>query len=179
MVHLLFSVIVFALSIKFNEVVVVLVESEAFWPAVVALFLRHHNGKDVLLVAEVFFVGSPNLHLILFFLKPNLLLGIHAREEHSIEAHVFGKSGIAFGYAKRVKLPAYTGVLNTKLLAQKLMASHEVVDDVISVCGSLVWSRHSSIDNLKLTILDQSFSLSFFQVILSLPPHFKEFHLGV
>lgn len=59
------------------------------------------------------------------------------------------------------------------------MASHEVVDDVVSVCRGFIRGGDSSIYDLKLAILNQSSDLGPLQVILSVPPHFEEFHLCI
>lgn len=59
------------------------------------------------------------------------------------------------------------------------MASHEIVDDIISVRDCLVRRGDATINNLELTILDQSSDLGSLNVILSVPPHFEELNFCI
>lgn len=100
MIHLLFGIVVLVSFLEINVIVIVLIKGEAFWPAVVAILLRHHDREDILLSTEVVLVWAPYLYLILLTLQLDLLFGINSCEEHGVEAHVFGEAGVAFGDAE-------------------------------------------------------------------------------
>jgi hypothetical protein len=88
-VHLLFTIVVFIIfGFEINVIMVVLVESETFRPAVITAFLCHNNGKNIFFGSKVLFVSSPNLHLLFFLLEFNLLFSINSCEEHSIKSNV-------------------------------------------------------------------------------------------
>lgn len=59
------------------------------------------------------------------------------------------------------------------------MASHEIVDDIVSIRNCFIWSRHTAINNLELTILDQSSDLGPLNVVLTIPPHFEELNFCI
>lgn len=179
MVHLFFCVVAFIAQIEVDVIVIVLIEGETLGPAVVATFLRHHNGEDILFRSEVCLVWSPDLHLIVRLLELLLFFGIKSREKHGIETHVLGQSGVALRYPEGVELPTYVWIINVQFLLQELMTSHKVVNDVICVSRGFIWSRHATVDNLKLFILDQSFDLRPSQIILPFPPHLEELYFGI
>lgn len=60
--------------IKSDMVVIVLIEGETLWPAVLSLLLGHEETQDVLLGTEVFFGWSPDLHLLVLLNKLHLLV---------------------------------------------------------------------------------------------------------
>lgn len=59
------------------------------------------------------------------------------------------------------------------------MSGLEIVDNISIGSGGLIRSRHTTIDDQKLTILDEISDAVLFLFGLLVPPHFEELHLGV
>ena len=84
---------------------IVLVEGETLWPAILSLLLGHEETQDVFLGTEVFLGWSPDLHLLVLFDKLHLLFEIYSSEEHGIKTDIFGQSSVTIRYTKGVDLP--------------------------------------------------------------------------
>jgi len=59
------------------------------------------------------------------------------------------------------------------------MSSLEVVEEISIRSSGFIWSRHTTINDQELTILDELSDTIFLIFSLLVPPHFEEFHLGV
>lgn len=73
---------------------IVLVEGESLWPAILSLLLGHEKTQNVFLGAKVLFGWSPDLHLLMFLDGLHLLIKVNSGEEHRIETDIFGQSGV-------------------------------------------------------------------------------------
>lgn len=108
-----------------------------------------------------------------------LFTRVDSSKEHRIESHVLGQSRVTLGHTKGVQLPTHVRIIDVQFLLQELVASHEVIDDIVRVGRGLIGRRHAAVDNLELAILNESLDLGPRQIVLSLPPHFEELDLSV
>lgn len=107
MLHLLHALFVELgiFLVEGNVVVIVLIECETLWPAILSLLLGHEETEDIFLGAEVFLSWSPDFHLLVLLDKLHLLIKVNSGEEHSIETDILGQSSITIGYTEGVDLP--------------------------------------------------------------------------
>jgi len=81
MLHLLFAIVfilfVFWVGlIKYDLIVIVLIEPKSRGPTILALLLCQENRKDIFLAAKVLFRWPPNFHLLFFFYYLQFLVKI-------------------------------------------------------------------------------------------------------
>jgi hypothetical protein len=85
-----------AIFFKYNFFIVIIVEPEAFRPAILTLLLRHDQRQNVFVCSKILLRSSPDFHPCFVLQKFLFLLGIDPAEKHGIEAHILGKPCIAF-----------------------------------------------------------------------------------
>mmetsp|Transcript_32820 Transcript_32820/g.50126 ORF Transcript_32820/g.50126 Transcript_32820/m.50126 type:complete len:284 (-) Transcript_32820:941-1792(-) len=147
---------------------------EASRPAVRAEHssLVNHNREDVLLLAEVLFMGSPDL-LLLMLLAELLLLGdVHSGEEEAVESYVASEAGIPSAHSERIDLPTDLGV-ESELPLEELLSNHEVVKNVIIGGNGLVWCTPATTHKVETAGLDKVPDLRLELGRLLIPPHFE------
>jgi hypothetical protein len=159
---------------------IILVKSEATWPAVLTLLLSHHNSENVLLSSKVFLSRSPDRELVLAQCFLLLLVGVHSRKEHSIKTNVSCKSSKSFRDSEGVYLPSYVWlVLNSYFLLKESMTGHKIIDDIVVAGTCLIRCREPTINDVELFIFNKIPHRIPLVLILFVPPHFEELHLSV
>jgi hypothetical protein len=88
------------------------------------------------------------------------------------------KSSIGLGMAKSVDIPSNSWS-DPKFLAEPLMASNKVDQNVLEVHIALISADPASHGDLESSLLDQSFENVLHLFILSCVPHVQKFHLNV
>ena len=69
--------------------------------------------------------------------------------------------------------------LNSKLLKDKIMPNHHIVDHVLVGWTSFVVHRPATVDQFELTIFDKSLNRFLHLSILLVVPHAEELHLDL
>jgi len=98
-------------------------------------------------------VLDPLSRLLIFFALILCISRVHPGEEPSIKAHVSEESGVGIGMSKRIDLPSNPW-FDSKFFQDEVMADFVVVDHVLVGRTSFVVHRPSTIDHLKLLVLD-------------------------
>jgi hypothetical protein len=123
-----------------------------------------------MLSPKVFKSRSPQKsHGSIMVFSLGFIFSIETTEEHSIEAHLCIEPGIGVGMSESINIPADTWH-KPEFIFKKLMADHHVVDHVFILWSSFVMGCPSTIDNLKLFILNQFFNTLLFGITLGIVP---------
>ena len=123
-------------------------------------------------------MGSPHLKPRLFLSLLLFLLQVISAEKHGFVANILCQPRPCSRNSKCVILPAYSG-RDSKLILQKLMSHHEIIQQVIISCDGFVWSTPATVYNIQLTISYHLFDKVFFCLVKLFVPLFEVFHLGI
>lgn len=166
--------------IKYDVLFVVLVKTEALWPAVLIFLLFQDKGQNILLSSEVLNGWSPDLGILTIFDHFSLLVEIEPREKHGVKAEVSGQSRKSVRHSEGIDLPADVWhILLLQFFSDESVSSHEIVNNVLIVGGGLIWRRHTTVDYEQLAILDKIPNTLLLLVSLPVPPHHEELHLSI
>jgi len=117
------------LWVKSNILLIVLVKTEALWPAVLILLLFQNESHNILLGAKVFDGWSPDLVVHAIFDHFSLLVKIKSRVKHGVEPKISSQPCESVRYTKGVDLPTDVWhVLLMKFFFNESVTSHKIID---------------------------------------------------
>jgi len=117
--------------------------------------------------------------LIFLFLKSDVILNtILSSKEHGFKTHLVEQSCIGVGVAERIDLPSNAWLL-TEFLEDPFLTIHHVLNHIFIDGSGLVMHGPTSINDLKLSTIDEPFHLDFHVISLFLIPHFEESHFNL
>lgn len=140
----------------------------------------HRVGENLDIVTEGLRKGLVDPLHGLVGLTSRFVLEVKSGKEPGLKAHLGEEAGVGGRVTKVIDVPAAarTGVI-TELTLDKLVTNHHIVYHIVVVGGALIVHRPSSVDELKLAILDKFTNVVLLILILHFPPHGEVLHLDL
>ena len=167
--YLLFSIVCLKSRICDNWVISVelVVKPESCGVAIVVI---HRTSEDLHTLSQVIKEWSPHELHRQVFQSLFFILEVKPGKEPCVQAHICEESWICVGVAEGINVPA-DGWLNAKLFKNELLSEHHVVNHVLVDWAGFVVHGPASINNLKTSLLNKHFNITFSLVCLLRPPH--------